>query len=89
MRLKQYLDERARWHGESQSAFAHRADVVQQTLNDLLKRGGGPRGCFVLTAWRIVKASREQPTKYGGTVDWEDLLPHNLVPPEEERRAAS
>lgn len=69
MRLRDYL--RAR--GESESAFAARAGVPQSTIN-LICQGRGTR---VSTAAKIVRASRESPAPDGGTVRFEDLVPHD------------
>lgn len=84
MHLRRYLDER----DESATSFAKRADLAQQTVQDVLRGGTGRHGCTLVTAWRIVKASRAHPTRHGGTVDFEDLLPPGAFEPPERQRSA-
>lgn len=78
MSPERYLQERLQWNGETVTGFARRAGLTPQTMHDLLRkrRKGGTRAgcCWLETAWAIVKASEQQPTRYGGTIGYEDLL---------------
>ena len=65
MKLAAYLEKR----DESEAAFARRAGLPQQTINQIAFGGG----CQVRTARLIVKASRDEPAPGGGTVTFEDL----------------
>lgn len=74
MELAHYIERRRRAVGESLAGFAKRAQVAQQTVYDVLAKGG----CTMTTAYLIVKASEEQPTPHGGTVRYEDLVPPHI-----------
>ena len=68
MRLADYLEAKA----ESESEFARRAGIPQQTVNRVCHGEAIPRGDTML---KIVTATREKPAPDGGTVRFEDLIP--------------
>jgi predicted transcriptional regulator len=69
VRLDAYLEAR----GESAAAFARRAEIPYTTVVSILREGVTPG---VGTAQAIVWASRREPAPDGGTVTYEDLIPH-------------
>ena len=81
MRLSDYL--RAR--GETESAFARRAGLPQRTVNRICKGETAPRAD---TAFRVVEATKAEPTLEGGTVTLFDLLPEENSTPEPAEAAS-
>lgn len=66
MRLAEYLEER----GESQTAFAKRCKIAQQTVNRISVGAVRPR---IDHADKIIEATRDEPAPCGGTVTLQDL----------------
>ena len=77
MRLRAYLAVRE----ESARAFAVRAGLQERTVQRLVEGDG----CNAATALAIIRASQEQPTPNGGTVELEDLVVADVSPRERGR----
>ena len=60
----------------SESAFAERCGLQQRTVNRI---ASGEVRCRIDIADAIVKATQAQPTPSGEYVDFEDLIPDDVV----------
>lgn len=73
MKLTDYLAER----GETESAFARRSGIPQRTVNRVCTGEYAPRAD---TAFKIIEATKVEPTSEGGTVLLSDLIPAERLP---------
>lgn len=74
---------------ESQNSLSRRAGVLQQSINTIVQTqaGGTYKGCHISTAWRIIVASRAEPTPRGEWVELEDLVPEVVAARLQRRRS--